>query len=153
MDYEIKVIETDAIPALSVRTRCPYDELIDIAASTFETIMKYLESLGETPAGDAFIAYFNLDMEDLDLEIGYPVSRALEGRGDIQASQIPGGKKLSCLYTGPYAEMEAAYHAMSGYIGEQGLHPTGIMYKYYLNDPREVPEEDLQTRINYLLSD
>ncbi len=153
MDYQIQVIETDVKPALSTRTRCSYNELTDKALASFEAIEDYLSTLKEEAADTGFIAFYNLEMDDLDVEVGYPVSKELAGSGDIQASQIPGGKKLTCLYKGPYREMEAAYHAMSGYIGEQGLNPTGVMYKFYLNNPTEVPEEELLTRIEYLLND
>jgi effector-binding domain-containing protein len=153
MDYQIEVVETDVVPALSIRTRCPYSKLVPKAFASFEAIEDYLSTLDEEPSDRPFIAFYNQDKEDMDVELGYPVSKELAGNSDIEASQIPGGKKLTCLYKGPYQQMEAAYHAMSGYIGEKGLNPTGVMYKTYLNTPGEVPDEELLTRIVYLLSD
>lgn len=153
MDYKMEVVESDAVPVLSVRTRCPYSELMGKAFATFEAIEEYLKALGEEPADRPFIAFYTLDTDDMDVEIGYPLSKTLDGSGDIQANQIPSGKKLICIYKGPFQQMEEAYHAMSGYIGEQGLNPTGVMYKTYLNTPGEVPDDELLTRITYLLQD
>lgn len=54
-----------------------------------------------------------MDMADLDVEIGFPVSKKLPGNGEIKASWIPGGKMGTCFYTGPYGEMRLAYEALT----------------------------------------
>ncbi|MFX1304554.1 MAG: hypothetical protein ACFFBV_05430 [Promethearchaeota archaeon] len=40
-----------------------------------------------------------MDMQNLDFEIGYPVSKKLSDKGDIKASEIPSEKFASWLYT------------------------------------------------------
>jgi effector-binding domain-containing protein len=115
-------------------------------------IGQYLGILNEVPAGPPFAAYFNDDMQDLDVAIGFPVAHALEGQDEIQASELPGGKVATCLHVGPYNEIEPAYNALSAWVEEQGLEPTGVAYELYLNDPQTTAPEDLQTQIVYPLT-
>ncbi len=92
-----------------------------------------------------------MDTQDLELEIGFPVTRDLPGRGDIQAGELPGGKVATCLYTGPYSDMELAYTALSRWMEENGYEPTGVAYEMYLSDPEETPPDRHQTQIAFPL--
>jgi effector-binding domain-containing protein len=114
--------------------------------------MQYLGELGVTPAGAPFVAYFNMDMQDLDMEVGFPVAQPLPGGGEVQSSEIPGGKVATCLHTGPYPEISQAYQALSTWVNENGYKMTGVSYEFYLNDPQETPPEALQTQILFPLA-
>ena len=103
------------------------------------------------PAGPPFAAYYNTDRQDLDVEIGFPVSKTLPGKDDIQSSEIPAGKVATCLHTGPHSELEPAYSALTWYVKDNGHEPTGVAYEMYLNDPSEALPEELQTQIMFLL--
>jgi hypothetical protein len=46
-------------------------------------------SWGEQPAGPAFVAHHNMDMQNLDIEQGFPVSKPLPAKGEIQPGEIP----------------------------------------------------------------
>jgi effector-binding domain-containing protein len=97
------------------------------------------------------VAYYNMDMQNLDIEIGFPVPEKLEGQGAVRASRIPGGRLAACTYTGPYQDMAPAYDALARMVREQGLKATGVAYEIYLNDPQTTPPGELQTRILFPL--
>jgi len=122
-----------------------------VLGQAYGAIAQYLGELGEQPAGPPFVIYHNDDMQDLDVEIGFPVARELPSKGDIQASEIPGGKVATCLYVGPYAEIEPAYAALSEWMRENGHEATGVAYEMYLNDPQQTPPAELQTQIVFPL--
>jgi len=147
MSLTFEILDTPARPALSIRTHAPVGELPQLFGRSYSAITQYLGELGEAPAGEPYAAYYNLDMQDLDLEIGFPVGRELPGRGPIQPSQLPGGKLATCLFVGPYADMAPAYEALKSWIAEQGYEPTGVAYEVYLNDPNQSPPQEPQTRI------
>lgn len=153
MDYKIQVVETDEQPVLSIRTRTAVSGLPDKIGASYQTIMEYLGTLGEQPSGMPFVAYYNLDMENLDVEIGFPVATVLAGSGEVETSKIPGGKKATCMHKGTYSEMEETYNAMSAYLINNKIHPTGVVYEYYYNAPDKVPEDELLTEIVFLLND
>lgn len=147
MDYHCQLSERKEQPVLVTRLRTPAQKLPALLGQHFGAIAAYLQRLEKMPAGPPFVAYYNMDMQDLDVEIGFPVPPGLPAEGEIVSSVIPAGKAASCLYTGPYNEMEPAYAALANWIAQQGLQPSGIAYEFYLNDPGETPTEALQTQI------
>ena len=151
MSYECEVKEQSAQLTLSVRTRTPVQGLPQVLGRVYGTVAQHLGELGEQPAGPPFVAYYNMDMQDLDVEIGFPVSRQLPGKGEIESGQIPGGRAATCMYTGPYSEIKLAYSALSQWMKDNGHEATGVAYEMYLNDPAQVPPEELKTEILFPL--
>ena len=151
MSYPCEAVEQPAQPVLSIRTRTPVQNLPDVLGKGYQDVLQRLSELGEHPAGAPFVAYYNMDMQDLDLEIGFPVSKKLQGKEAVQSSEIPGGKFATCLYTGPYPEMPPAYEALTAWVQESGQEPTGVVYEHYLNSPREVSPQELKTLIAFPL--
>jgi len=151
MEYKIEFLEKPAQPVLTIRTRTKVENLPSAIGEAYGNIMQYLGELGEYPSDAPFVAYYNLDMTDLDVEIGFPVSKPIPGRDRVDQSEIPGGKQVSCHYTGPYAECGPAYEAMTKWVQDNGYEAVGTAYEFYLNDPAEVPAEKLETRIMFPL--
>jgi len=147
MSSGIAMKEEQAQPVLSVRARAAVQDLPAIIGESYGKIMEYMNQIGQQPAGAPFVAYYNMDMEDLDLEIGFPVAVPLDGSNGISRSEIPAGKYVSTTYRGPYAGMEKPYNEMAKWIEENGYKSKGISYEYYYNSPMEVPESELLTRI------
>lgn len=151
MAYQCEIVERTVQPALSVRRTVPVEELPQVFGEAFGQIAQYLQECGEPPAGPPFTAYFNMDMQALEIEIGMPVSHALPGRGEIQSVQMPSGKFGACMHVGPYPEIGAAYEALTAYVEGQGLQPSGVSYEIYLNSPVDTPPQELQTQILFPL--
>lgn len=149
---EIKVVDEKAQQVLSIRTRSSVEELPDLIGRSYHLILEYLYELGEEPADVPFTAYYNLDMADIDVEMGFPVKKVLPGKGEIRAAEIPGGKVVSSMHKGPYKDMEQPYMDMAKWIADNGYEATGVAYEYYYNSPEDVPESELLTRIVMPLS-
>jgi effector-binding domain-containing protein len=92
-----------------------------------------------------------MDMQNLDVEIGFPVSRSLQEKEDIKAGEMPAGKYASCIHIGPYDKLEPAYAALAQWIKENGYQSSGPAYEIYLNDPNETVPEELETLIKFPL--
>lgn len=125
--------------------------LPQVLGAAYGSIMQYLAEIGEYPSGAPFAAYYNMDMQDLDVEVGFPVSKTIPGKNEIKPGEIPAGKHAACLHVGRYSEVEPAYNALMQWIKENGYTPTGVAYEFYLNDPSRTPETELQTRIAFPL--
>jgi len=151
MTYNCKIEERKAQHALSIRTRTSVQDIPQVMGKFYGEIAQYLGGLGEQPAGPPFAAYYNTDMQNLDVEIGFPVLKKLPDKEDIKISEIPSGKFATCLYTGPYSEIEPAYNELSQWIEDNGYEATGIGYEIYLDDPSQTPPEELKTQIMFLL--
>jgi effector-binding domain-containing protein len=147
MNYSIELKEHGAQPVLSVRKTTSLEKLPQEIGKAYGSIMQYLNELGEQPSEVPFTAYYNLDMEHLDVEMGFPVSKQLAGKGEIKAGSMPEGKYAECMYKGPYAEMVPVYDVMNKWIAEKGFEATGVSYEVYYNSPDEVPESELLTKV------
>lgn len=147
MNFPCQIQQQGDQPVLSIRTRTPFSALPQTLGTVYGRVMQVMGEIGIGPAGAPFVAYYNQDMQDLDVEIGFPVAGQVAGKEDVQFNRIPGGKMATCLYTGPYAQIEAAYNQFMPWVEEQGLQLTPHMYEFYLNDPASTPEAELQTLI------
>ena len=151
MTYQCQVSDRGAQPTLVVRKRASVQQLPQILGQAWGAIMHYAGRNGTAPAGPPFVGYHNMDMQDLDLEIGFPFPKSLNGEGEVQAGELPGGKAAECLHVGPYDKIAAAYEAMQKWLDENGHTPTGIAYEFYLNDPQTTRAEELQTQVVFPL--
>jgi effector-binding domain-containing protein len=141
MAWNIELKEKPLQYTLVIRKRASVLELPKIIGECYGAIGKYLGELGEQPSNAPFVAYYNLDMENLDLEIGFPVNKILPGKDDIVGGEIPAGPFVTCLYKGPYSDMKNLYEEMMNWIAENGYEMSGAAYEYYLNSPAEVKDE------------
>lgn len=151
MSYACELSERAMQPVLCIRTRTPVTELPRVIGGVYAQIGAYLGELGEVPAGPPFTAYHNMDMNDLDVEAGFPVSRPLPGRGEIKSGEIPPGTAATCLHKGPYDKIGSAYTALSAWLKEKGRESSGPAYEFYLNDPSTTPPEQLMTLVLFPL--
>lgn len=146
--YPCRIQVRASQPTLSVRFTAPVQALPQHFGRIYGSIMQYLGEMGEDHAGPPFAMYYNMDMQNLDIEAGFPVKKALPPRGDIQACEIPGGTFAVCHYTGPYSQCAPAYDHLADYAKDQGYAPTGLAIEWFLDGP-DVPPEKMRTDIAY----
>jgi effector-binding domain-containing protein len=138
---------------LSIRTRTAINNLPKELDRAFKDIFKYLNELGEKPSDAPFTGYYNMDMDDLDVEIGFPVSKKLPDNDLIKHNIIPKGKKVIGMHKGSYSTLKDTYKKMSEFIIEKGYKydDVEIAYEFYLNSPLEVKEDELMTKVMFTL--
>jgi effector-binding domain-containing protein len=143
----INLEQQPAQMVLYIRKHTSMDKLPTTIGERYMQIMGYLQELGEQPAGVPYTAYHNLDMQDMDVEMGFPVAKQLPPKGDIKAREIAAGSAVSVMYKGPYSAMEATYNEIFKWLAEKGRRAQGVYYEYYFNSPQTVPESELLTKI------
>jgi effector-binding domain-containing protein len=124
---------------LSVRTHAGVQDLPRVLGDVYVRIIGYLGELKTQLTGMPFVIYYNMDMSNLDIEVGFEAPVGLPGKGDIQPGTIPAAKVVSLIYTGPYEECGPAYEAMAKWMVENRLEGTGVAIEFYLNDPQVDP--------------
>lgn len=149
--------EQSAQPAVSIRAIVAEQNLGEHVEKSYKKIISYLDELGTKPNGAPFIAYYDIDTENLrgngfwNMEIGFPVSGILPGKGEIKSSVILGGESISCLYKGAYKGLGKAYTKLTEWLNRNHCHSMNISYEYFYNSPAVVPEEELLTKIVFLV--
>lgn len=142
----IAVLKQNEQPTIFIRTKTSVDQLPRLIGESYSKMSAYLEEINEYLSDVPFVAYHNMDMENLDVEIGFPVANPLSGKGDIKAGLIPAGMIVFAMNRGPYSKMEPLYREMAQWIQKNGFEAVGTAYEYYYNDPSFL-ETELLTKI------
>lgn len=146
MTYQFEIKEQATQPTLFVRSTCAVQDLPKFFGKAFGDIIQYLASLGEQPTGAAYAIYYNMDMQALDMQAGFPVAHPIPGKGDIQSGEIPAGRCASGLNIGPYDKMEPFYDALNQWVKAQGEEVTGVAFEWYFSPP-ETPPQEVKTEV------
>lgn len=138
--------------ALTIRAHASAQDLPNVLGQSYARIMQHVGQLDQmAQVGAPFVIYYDMNMDNLDIEIGFLTQTALPGVEGIQSTVIPEGEIVTCTYTGPYPEMMDAYQALTEFASENNLQPSGVTCEIYLNDPACTPPEQLQTQIVFPL--
>ena len=151
MPYNCEVIERQGELTLGIHTSSPAQDLSHTIPQSIGTVAQYLGQIGQQPTGVPYVAYYNMDMQNLDVEIGFLSANAVPGKGNIKAGSILGGKAASCLHIGPYATVPDAHDALHRWMHDKGYESAGTYYEIYLNDPAVTPPDALETQVFTLL--
>lgn len=143
---DIILIDQDAQPAIVIQKIISMQKLPQVIGDCYQKLSLYLEQTQTVLAGMPFVAYHNMDMQNLKVEIGFPIRKPMPDHGEITTSSIQEGLRLICIFRGPYSQLEPVYAEMQEYMNKNELVNAGPVYECYLNGP-EFPEEELLTQI------
>lgn len=145
---QIELINQVAQPVLYVRLVASVDQLTQVFDKNIALIEGYLCEIGEKPVSAPYAAYYNHDMQNLDMEIGFPVAKALPGKGEIKSGTLPAFEKAVCSeHKGSYDSLDDTYGQVYKYIEDNNFETSGAHYDFYVSNPDDTPEHELITRI------
>jgi effector-binding domain-containing protein len=82
-----------------------------------------------------------MDLENLDVEMGFPVARPVERTGEIVGRSIPVQKAVTGIFLGPYPDSDPLMMEIMRWIADRGYEQQGPIFNYYLNDADRPPCE------------
>ncbi|WP_406659742.1 heme-binding protein [Methanolobus sp. ZRKC3] len=86
--------------------------------------------------------------DDADIEVVFPVSGNISiDDPSINLKTLPAVKVVSAIYKGPYQEVDIAFTKLFEYMGKNGMELAGPSRELFLNDPDEVPEDELLSEV------
>ena len=86
--------------------------------------------------------------KDATMECAAPITgRIVLTDPDMEVRTLPGGKCLSLIHKGTYANLQAAWSRIGAYAEEKGFVTSGICREMYLTDPNVVAESELLTEL------
>lgn len=142
----IALLEQPEQHVLSVRTTVHIKDLPTVIGQAYGKIAAFLAQNNELMADIPFVCYNNMDMENLDVEMGFPVAKPLSGNDEIKHGIIPSQKVITSIHMGAYQDSEPLYIEMGKWLADNGYEAKGPVYEYYMNDPYR-PENELLTKI------
>lgn len=91
----------EAQNTVGIRAQVPHTMLPTVIPQFIDEVIAWLGTQDVEPSGAPFIRYYVIDMDaELDIEVGWPVATALEGKGRIQGGVLPAGCYATLVYTG-----------------------------------------------------
>jgi effector-binding domain-containing protein len=147
---EPKLDERTEQPYMGIRTQVPMKEMGQgLIPRLHGEVMAYLKKQGVEPAGAPFIRYWVISMPGkMDIELGWPVTRALPGDSRVAAGALPSGRYASLIYTG-IKNGVAGNKALLDWGAQQGLvwdnwstdagDAFAARYETFLTDPADEP--------------
>lgn len=164
MALDIEMIEREEQPALAVEARATVIGIPRVIGPAYHSIDQLMQARGLKMAAAPYTMYKNVDWSKsskskgllgaigmlfykFDMEIGIPINKVSDGEDKIIATCIPAGRYLKVLHRGPYKTMNKTYEAIGEYVSREGLQLKDFTLEIYLNDPKEVGEEGLETEL------
>ncbi|MGD8780636.1 MAG: GyrI-like domain-containing protein [Ignavibacteria bacterium] len=153
MGKEIEIIEKEFQNTLEINIEVPMWKMPSVIGNSYKTIVNYLKSKNLEPSEAPYVRYLNIDWDILYKEskltgffkmftrkwsmlIGFPVKEKLEG-----------GKYVKAMHKGPYQKCGETYKKMISFMKQENLQFKNESIEYYLNDPKTVKKEDLETLV------
>lgn len=142
MSYTIETRQIAAQPVATIRVETPPAEMDSVQDTALPEVRGYLESAGVPPSGPSFVRYHHIDLEQADIEVGFPVSAPVRGAGRVAAGELPGGTVAVTNHFGSYDTLPAAYDALAQWLEAHGHNPMATApWTIYWTDPGEEPDQ------------
>ena len=148
---EVRINNVEPQLVVGMRKRGTYAQIRPMTAK----IRAFVESSGAQVAGPPMFVCHETPKEvvkanlqhNADVEVVIPVSAQIDGDDEIACYELPGGPMAKITHQGPYERSATAYKKLFAWIAENHKKVAGPTREVYLNDPRNVPPEELLTEI------
>ena len=149
---EPKVKEIESLRVLSVRGKGEYGEVISRQIGILCEFIGSSHGRSDLVSitGPFMTIYHDGEYKefDADVEVAVPVSGRLPDHiPGIDVRTLPGGTFASAIHKGPYQDVHESWGKLYEWTVKQGFEPKTPCCDLYLNDPDEVPEEELLTEL------
>jgi len=151
----IEVREHPAQPTASVRLRGPAHKLDDAFDRYLPLVAARVGQLGAAMVGPPFARYHAMNGTEFDVEIGVPLARPIVGQhalrdaepGEVARSELPACRAATMICSGPYDGLGRAWDELQAWVTREGYAPAAPGWESYVDDPRQVPAQQLRTAL------
>lgn len=128
------------------------EEMETAMAETFGLVRSYLvdaHGLSVEELGKPVILWKQFDDENnmALFYCGFILEKIVPEEGDLEYTNIPGGKFLTTFHNGAHRTLDISYNRMRTFADVQELELSNDTYDVYYNDADTTDEKDLRTQI------
>lgn len=129
---------------LSIRKTINFSrEYSDFMSNATNDILALIEEKNILPSSGPTVCFHNIELESLDVEIGYEIAISIESRGDVISHILPSRIVVTTIDRGPYEKQDPTLEELMKWIPKNGFVANGGIYYHYLNDENQPQNEHL----------
>lgn len=160
---KVEIVSRDTIKGLETVQSAKMFSIPSVMKKSFSLLRQELttQSCDNKENTVVYTRYKNVDLKAMDcmgffqkllgmfdtmkMDIGISVKGFDYTKSDFQNGEIKAGNYVQYLHIGPYSKMYQAYDKLTKYVVENDIDIENETYDIYLNNPQEVPKEELET--------
>lgn len=148
----VTLVDVEPGLVIGMRKKGSYAQIANMIPTVYEFAMER----GAQIAGPPIYVCHETDAEEAkradasgeaDIEVVIPVLKEVDDGDEVKCYRLDGGRMAKIVHRGAYHDVEQAYAKLFAWLAEQGRRIAGNIREVYMNDPRQVPPEELVTEI------
>ncbi|MGB9979936.1 tRNA (N6-threonylcarbamoyladenosine(37)-N6)-methyltransferase TrmO [Methanobacterium sp.] len=151
MEIELKTVEENKVASISHVG--PVEEMSELISELTRWVIEKGLQITQPP----FVAYYTSPMEvspeKMEYEVGIPFKGSTDGDVKVKIKIMPKHKTISTIFKGPYSEIGPIYAEMMQHTMKRKYEIIGAPREVYLNNPCDVPENELLTEVIFPVID
>jgi hypothetical protein len=162
MQSDFEIIEKEIGSVVEIEETAPIWKMPKIMGRDFHHLMDYVDSQHSELVDAPYSHYVDIQWDKqlnkgmlgniLDMFfkkwhffVGMPISSRLTAQGNIKPAMLEKRKYVRGVHKGPYQKVGQTYMHMVDWIKKQGLMPAPESLEFYMNDPTNTTQEELET--------
>jgi effector-binding domain-containing protein len=135
------IVDTGELVAAVIHLTVPRSDLPKVVPAAIEELAKAIAAQGQSPQGPLFMHHVTMSSDVFDVEVGFPVARAIAPAGRVRPGKLPAAKVARTIYQGPYEGLYGAWDAFGkrlesdGLVDRSRLRPAETLCERYLVGP------------------
>ena len=151
---EPALVDLPVTPTAVIAAVIPAEEVVDHFDRSFGQVAAVIADQAVGIAGPAFALYHGVPGETVDLEVGFPVGRAVRPDSQVRPGELPGGRVARLVHHGGFDQLGSSWGRLQAWIVAQGLTPGADIWEVYVTEPSpDMDPADLRTELNWPIAD
>jgi effector-binding domain-containing protein len=135
-----KVETIEAKPAVAIRATIKANEVSKTLTTLLPEVGAYAARSGAAMTGPPFTRYYKLGGDEVEIEAGMPIAKAVAGNDRVKSAELPGGRTAIAWHVGSYHDLQKSYKRLEEWMKSQNLEPRAAPWEIYWTDPGIEPD-------------
>ncbi len=163
MTEQITIETLPAQPVFEVTAEPKLFQIPSVLASGFAEAAAAIEEAGAERTGMPYARYLEIDWGSLQngalkqfidiffkrqkMQIGLKLASSNGANGVAFGTEIPAGRYVKTIHQGPYHKVGETYSRIVAWASDQGVTLANNSIEHYVDDPTEVPKNEVRTEV------
>jgi len=164
MEPIIEIIEKEIGHVIEIEESVPMTKMPTVMKKNFTVIKAYLDNNNMECIEAPYAKYLDIDWDaqmkkgfltnfievftkKWHFTTGFVITDKMKGSDKMESNFIQNQKYIQTLHLGNYRKVGNTYKRLYAFAKKNNLKLVGISYEFYINDPKKVKKDELETRV------